>query len=334
MLGTIMVGERLLRDHPRALGARPREAGGTRAGSAPRTRARKLRSVHNNYLTLPVVLHDALEPLPVHVRARARWLVLVVLMRDRRVGPALLQPAAPGPHRLGDPGRPRRSRSPRSRSRSGRRTKSAAGGRDGAVRAGRGDRRASAAPPATPRTRRNGSRRAPQGIIVRHAARRSGAGAERSSSRRSTRQAMPLGNVTGMTQAERDVLGRLDRVRARRFRRMLEITAGGLRFVARFEEELAPRPSRRSARILPLEDRIIHCRWSGESNWIPWGDRDLGIGPENATRYPHPGELLSTRAGRARRSCCFPYGYCRFASKAGAARGRTTSPRSSRDRSS
>jgi hypothetical protein len=28
-----------------------------------------------------------------------------------------------------------------------------------------------------------------------------------------------------------------------------------------------------------MEERIIHCRWSGESNWIPWGTRDFGIGP-------------------------------------------------------
>ena len=60
---------------------------------------------------------------------------------------------------------------------------------------------------------------------------------------------------------------------------MLEIVAGGMRFVARWEEELAPETVRAFKAILPFEDRIIHCRWSGESNWIPWGDRDLGIGP-------------------------------------------------------
>ena len=64
---------------------------------------------------------------------------------------------------------------------------------------------------------------------------------------------------------------------------MLEIEAAGFRFVARWEEELAPSTVAAFKAILPFEDRIIHCRWSGESNWIPWGDRDLGIGPENAT---------------------------------------------------
>ena len=72
---------------------------------------------------------------------------------------------------------------------------------------------------------------------------------------------------------------------------MLEIVAAGLTFRARFEDADAPRTVAAFRGILPLEDRIIHCRWSGESNWIPWGDRDFGIGPENATSYPHPGEL-------------------------------------------
>jgi hypothetical protein len=69
--------------------------------------------------------------------------------------------------------------------------------------------------------------------------------------------------------------------------------------------------------ILPFEDRIIHVRWSGESNWIPWGDRKLGIGPENATCYPAPGELLLYPGGVSETELLFPYGHCAFASKAG-----------------
>ncbi len=98
---------------------------------------------------------------------------------------------------------------------------------------------------------------------------------------------------------------------------MLEIVAAGMRFVARFEDELAPQTAAAFRSILPLEDRIIHCRWSGESNWIPWGDRDLGIGPENATSYPHPGELALYPGGQSETELLFPYGYCHFASKAG-----------------
>src|SRR4029453_15160121 len=98
---------------------------------------------------------------------------------------------------------------------------------------------------------------------------------------------------------------------------MLEIQAGRFRFVARFEDELAPDTVAAFRAILPFEDRIIHCRWIGESNWIPWGDRDPGIGPENATSYPHPGELALYPGGQSETELLFPYGYCNFASKAG-----------------
>lgn len=98
---------------------------------------------------------------------------------------------------------------------------------------------------------------------------------------------------------------------------MLEIEAAGFRFVARFEEEAAPQTVAAFRRILPFDDRIIHCRWSGESNWIPWGDRELGVGPENATSYPSPGELLLYPGGISETELLFPYGHCCFASKAG-----------------
>ena len=98
---------------------------------------------------------------------------------------------------------------------------------------------------------------------------------------------------------------------------MLEITAAGMSFVARFEEELAPSTVAAFRAMLPLDDRIIHCRWSGESNWIPWGDRELGVGPENATSYPAPGQLLLYPGGISETELLFPYGHCCFASKAG-----------------
>jgi hypothetical protein len=98
---------------------------------------------------------------------------------------------------------------------------------------------------------------------------------------------------------------------------MIEIAAAGFRFVARWEDEAAPQTVAAFQRILPFEDRIIHCRWSGESNWIPWGDRELGVGPENATSYPAPGQLLLYPGGISETELLFPYGHCCFASKAG-----------------
>ena len=73
---------------------------------------------------------------------------------------------------------------------------------------------------------------------------------------------------------------------------MLDIAAGGFEFVARLEEEAAPKTVAAFRRLLPLESRIIHVRWSGEGGWIPFGDLDLGLGPENATSYPNPGEIV------------------------------------------
>ena len=98
---------------------------------------------------------------------------------------------------------------------------------------------------------------------------------------------------------------------------MLEIEASDFRFVARLEEEVAPQTVAAFRRLLPLDSRIIHCRWSGESNWIPFGELDVGVGPENATSYPSPGELLLYPGGISETELLFPYGACCFASKAG-----------------
>ncbi len=98
---------------------------------------------------------------------------------------------------------------------------------------------------------------------------------------------------------------------------MLEISAAGFDFVARFEEQAAPRTVAAFRRLLPLESRIIHVRWSGEGGWIPFGDLDVGIGPENATCYPNPGELVFYPGGVSETELLLAYGYVSFASKAG-----------------
>jgi hypothetical protein len=47
------------------------------------------------------------------------------------------------------------------------------------------------------------------------------------------------------------------------------------------------------------------------------GDLDVGIGPENATSYPHPGELVLYPGGVSETELLIGYGYVNFASKAG-----------------
>jgi len=98
---------------------------------------------------------------------------------------------------------------------------------------------------------------------------------------------------------------------------MLEIAVGGVRFGARLEEEAAPQTVAAFRRLVPLESKLIHVRWSGESCWIPFGELNVGVGPENATSYPAPGEILLYPGGISETEILFPYGPTRFASKAG-----------------
>ncbi len=98
---------------------------------------------------------------------------------------------------------------------------------------------------------------------------------------------------------------------------MLEISAAGIEFSARLEDEEAPLTVAAFRRLLPLESRIIHVRWSGEGGWIPFGDLDLGVGPENATSYPNPGEIVLYPGGVSETEILLAYGYVNFASKAG-----------------
>ena len=97
----------------------------------------------------------------------------------------------------------------------------------------------------------------------------------------------------------------------------IEITVGGLRFLARLETERAPKTCAKFVSMLPLQTKIIQARWSGESAWIPFGDLDLDLGYENHTSYPAPGHLLLYPGGISETEILFPYGSTVFASKMG-----------------
>ena len=102
---------------------------------------------------------------------------------------------------------------------------------------------------------------------------------------------------------------------------MLEIEVGGARFEARLEDGAAPQTVAAFRRLLPFESKLIHARWSGEACWIPFGELDVGVGSENATAYPAPGQLLFYPGGVSETELLFPYGHCAFGSKAGALAG-------------
>ncbi len=96
----------------------------------------------------------------------------------------------------------------------------------------------------------------------------------------------------------------------------VRITAGPHRFLARFEEQ-APQTAARFRNLLPYRQRLIHVRWSGEACWIPLGDTDLRLGPENQTSYPAPGQVLLYPGGLSETEILLAYGGVRFASKVG-----------------
>lgn len=96
------------------------------------------------------------------------------------------------------------------------------------------------------------------------------------------------------------------------------LTCGDYQFFARLEEEKAPRTCAIFKKMLPIEDRLIHVRWSGEGMWIPMGDtRWDGLDYENHTSYPSKGELLIYPGGISEMEMILAYGSVSFASKVG-----------------
>lgn len=95
------------------------------------------------------------------------------------------------------------------------------------------------------------------------------------------------------------------------------ITAGSFRFIARFEMTAAARTCEAFRALLPFNSRLVHVRWSGEAVWVPLGDLALGVPPENATRFPSPGQILLYPGGISETEILIAYGPTSFASKVG-----------------
>jgi hypothetical protein len=96
----------------------------------------------------------------------------------------------------------------------------------------------------------------------------------------------------------------------------LAIQVGDLHFTARWEAA-APKTIAAIRRLIPIESRLIHCRWSGESTWIPYGDFRPGIDYENHTSHPAPGQLALYPGGISECEIFVPYGACTTSSKVG-----------------
>ncbi|WP_201865293.1 DUF3830 family protein [Microvirga soli] len=98
---------------------------------------------------------------------------------------------------------------------------------------------------------------------------------------------------------------------------LIHIKAGSFDFESRLEQEAAPKICELFLNLLPYEQRIIHVRWSGEACWIPLGDTDFGLGFENATSYPAPGQFVLYPGGFSETELLLAYGRVRFAGKMG-----------------
>ncbi len=101
----------------------------------------------------------------------------------------------------------------------------------------------------------------------------------------------------------------------------ISITAGPYRFGAVWEDAVAPRTCAMFRALLPYSERLIHVRWSGEACWIPLGGHEFGVGYEDPTSYPAPGQVIlypgGAGGGLSETEILVAYGPCRFASKAG-----------------
>lgn len=97
----------------------------------------------------------------------------------------------------------------------------------------------------------------------------------------------------------------------------LKFKIGKEELKAVLEEEKAPLTCEFFKKMLPIKNKIIHVRWSGEAVWIPYGDTKTGLPPENATTYPKVGEMVLYPGGVSETEMMLAYGCCHFGSKAG-----------------
>lgn len=97
----------------------------------------------------------------------------------------------------------------------------------------------------------------------------------------------------------------------------LNITAGPFSFEGKLEMEAAPKTCAAFLRQMPFVSKIVHVRWSGEGVWMPLGDLDFGVGYENHTSYPAPGQIILYPGGISETEILLAYGGVHFASKMG-----------------
>src|ERR1700758_654154 len=105
----------------------------------------------------------------------------------------------------------------------------------------------------------------------------------------------------------------------------LIVHAGDFKFQARFEEQFAPKTCAAFRKAMPFNSEFVHVRWSGEGVWMPLGYLDFGVGYENHTSYPAPGQIILYPSGISETEILLAYGGAHFASKKGSSPGAISS---------
>ena len=96
----------------------------------------------------------------------------------------------------------------------------------------------------------------------------------------------------------------------------VRVSVGDLHFSGHWATE-APRTVDVVRGLLPLDRQLVHCRWSGEGCWIPFGEAFLDLAPENATSHPAPGQVIVYPGGISECEILLAYGSVDFSSKVG-----------------
>ena len=96
----------------------------------------------------------------------------------------------------------------------------------------------------------------------------------------------------------------------------LEVVVADLHFSGHWVAD-APRTVEVIRGLLPLRNRLMHCRWSGQGCWIPFGQDYLDLAPENATSHPAPGQVIVYPGGISECEILLAYGSVDFSSVVG-----------------
>lgn len=95
---------------------------------------------------------------------------------------------------------------------------------------------------------------------------------------------------------------------------------GDLKLTAKLLED-APKTCKAFLSRMPIEGKVIHARWSGESVWFPMDHIGIDVPPENQTIHPSRGDLLYYSGKISEKELLITYGSAIFSSKVGPLQG-------------